>query len=174
LKHLKRVYYGCCGLLYGKEDQTLLINDEPNKTFWNPKWSGFFLELFKGELLSKNKAQLLDLAFRLWPTLIKLPLMSTIWNHYDVLVKYSKPHLSSSQNYSWFMQYMNCDNVDPINAQPSLGMHLKSFHLFLCFNFQVISYLICWKNYVICFLLLALSFVYNWLCLLFVDCGWRL
>jgi hypothetical protein len=83
------------------------------------------LESFKGELLSKSKVQLLDLAFHLWPTLIKLPLMSTIQDHYDVLVKYCKYHLNSSQNYSWFMQYMNCDNVDPINARPSLGMHLK-------------------------------------------------
>jgi hypothetical protein len=36
------MYYVCCGLLYGKEDQTLLINDEPNKVLWNPKWSGLF------------------------------------------------------------------------------------------------------------------------------------
>jgi len=85
------------------------------------------------------------------------------------LVKYCRHHLSSSQNYSWFMQYMNCDNVNPINAQP-LGMHLKSFHLFFKKIFQVISYIICWKNYLICFLLLALSFVCSWLCLLFIDC----
>ncbi len=32
LKDLKHVYYGCCGLPYGKEDQILLIDDEPNKT----------------------------------------------------------------------------------------------------------------------------------------------
>jgi hypothetical protein len=34
--------YACHGLPYGKEDQTLLINDEPRKALWNPKWSGFF------------------------------------------------------------------------------------------------------------------------------------
>ncbi len=28
------------------------------------------------------------------------------------------------------MQYMNYDNGDLINAQPSLGTHAKSFHLF--------------------------------------------
>jgi hypothetical protein len=48
LKDLKRTYYGCRGLLYGKEDQTLLINDEPNKVLQNSKWSGLFLESFKG------------------------------------------------------------------------------------------------------------------------------
>jgi hypothetical protein len=31
--HLKRVYYACPGLPYGKEDQTLLIDDEPTKMF---------------------------------------------------------------------------------------------------------------------------------------------
>jgi hypothetical protein len=36
------VYYACRMLPYGMEDQTLLIDDEPNKTFWNPKWSDFF------------------------------------------------------------------------------------------------------------------------------------
>ncbi len=117
LKDLKWVYSTCCGLLYGKEDQTLLIDDEPSKTFWNPNWSDFFLESLKGELLSKNKVQLLDLAFHLWPTLIKLHSMSIIWDHYDVLVKYSKPCLNtSSHNYSWFMQYMNYDNGNLINA----------------------------------------------------------
>jgi hypothetical protein len=33
---------------YGKEDQTLSIDNEPNKAFLNPDWSGFFLESFKG------------------------------------------------------------------------------------------------------------------------------
>ncbi len=113
----------------------MLIDEKTSKTFQNAKWSGLFLESFKGELLSKNKVQLLDLASHLWPTLIKLLLMSTIRGHYDILVKYCRHHLSSSQNYSWFMQYMNYDNVNPINAQPSLGMHLKSFHLFLFFIF---------------------------------------
>ncbi len=117
LKDLKHLYYGCCGLPYGKEDQTLLIHNEPSKTLLNPKWNSLFLESFKGELLPNNKVQLLDLASYLWPTLIKLPLKSTIQDHYDVLVKYSKFCLSFSlQNYSWFMQYMNCDNDDLVNA----------------------------------------------------------
>ncbi len=55
LKDLKCVYYACCGKDYGKEDQTLLINDEPNKVLWNSKWTSFFLESFKGQILSKNK-----------------------------------------------------------------------------------------------------------------------
>jgi hypothetical protein len=48
LKDLKRVYYVCHGKDYGKEDQTLLIGDEPNKVFWNPKWTSLFLESFRG------------------------------------------------------------------------------------------------------------------------------
>jgi hypothetical protein len=36
LKDLKRMFYGCHGLPYGKEDQTLLIDDEPNKVLHNP------------------------------------------------------------------------------------------------------------------------------------------
>jgi hypothetical protein len=41
------MYYNCCGLPYRKEDQTLLIYDEPSKAFQNMKWSGLFLESFK-------------------------------------------------------------------------------------------------------------------------------
>jgi hypothetical protein len=33
---------------YGKEDKTLLIDDEPSKALWNPKWISLFLESFKG------------------------------------------------------------------------------------------------------------------------------
>ncbi len=32
-----RLYYACHNLPFGKEDQTLLIDDEPNKVFQNPK-----------------------------------------------------------------------------------------------------------------------------------------
>jgi hypothetical protein len=66
------VYYNSCGLPYGKEDQTLLIDDEPNKAFWNPKWNGFFLESFKGQMLSKNKVQWLDLTSHLCLPLLEL------------------------------------------------------------------------------------------------------
>jgi hypothetical protein len=55
LKDLKCVYDGCHGLPNGKEDQTLLIDDEPNKAIQNSKCSGFFLESFTGQMLSKNK-----------------------------------------------------------------------------------------------------------------------
>jgi hypothetical protein len=51
LKDFKRVYYVCCGLLYGNEDQTLLIDDEPNKVIQNPNWSDHFLKSFKGQIL---------------------------------------------------------------------------------------------------------------------------
>jgi hypothetical protein len=44
LKDLKIMYYNCHGLPYGKEDQTLLIDDEPSKVLQNLKWNGFFLE----------------------------------------------------------------------------------------------------------------------------------
>jgi hypothetical protein len=94
---LKCIYYGFHGLLYGKEDWTLLINDEPNKKLQNSKWSGLFLESFRGQMLSKNKVQWLDLTFRLWPP------NWTIQVHYDFMVKYFKPWLSSSlKNYYWF------------------------------------------------------------------------
>jgi hypothetical protein len=43
LKDLKRVYYGCCGLSYGKEDQTLLIDDEPSKHYGILNGVVFFL-----------------------------------------------------------------------------------------------------------------------------------
>jgi hypothetical protein len=43
LKDLKRVYYGYRGMPYGKEDQTLFIDDEPNKVLWNSKWTNIFL-----------------------------------------------------------------------------------------------------------------------------------
>jgi len=47
------MYYACRGLLYGKEDQTLLIDNEPNKVLWNRMWSGFFLESFKGNVVKE-------------------------------------------------------------------------------------------------------------------------
>jgi hypothetical protein len=55
LMYLKRMHYDCCGLPYGKEDQTLLVDDEPNKVLWNLNWSDFFLKSFRGQMLSKNK-----------------------------------------------------------------------------------------------------------------------
>jgi hypothetical protein len=53
IKDLKHMYYACRGLLYGKEDQTLLIDNEPNKVLWNRMWSGFFLESFKGNVVKE-------------------------------------------------------------------------------------------------------------------------
>ncbi len=88
------MYYFCTGLPYGKEGQTLLIDYEPTKALWNLKWSGLFLESFRGQMLSKNKVQWLDLESHLWPLLLELPLTKTIRIHYDYMVNYSKPCLS--------------------------------------------------------------------------------
>jgi hypothetical protein len=73
-----------------------LIDDEPNKTFSNPKWSGFFLESFKGQILLKIKVKWLDLVTHLSLPLFELSLAEMICVHYDYMVKYSKPCLSSS------------------------------------------------------------------------------
>jgi hypothetical protein len=54
-------------------------------------------------MLSKNKVQWLDLALHLWPPLLELPLTKTIHVHYDYIVKYFEPCLSSLENYYWFV-----------------------------------------------------------------------
>ncbi len=54
LKNLKYVYYACYGLFYKKENQMLLIDDEPTKVFQNPKWSGLFSNLLKDNCCKKN------------------------------------------------------------------------------------------------------------------------
>jgi hypothetical protein len=74
LKDLDQVHLAYKGLPYGHKDQILLIDDEPNKAFQNPKWSGLFLEPFRGRELSKNKVQWLDLASWLCPMLKVFPL----------------------------------------------------------------------------------------------------
>lgn len=45
-KNWSCVYFACQRLPYGKEDQTLFIDDEPNKAFQNSKSSGFFFGVF--------------------------------------------------------------------------------------------------------------------------------
>jgi hypothetical protein len=55
LKDLDQVHFACKGLLYGDKDQTLFIDDELTKALQNPKWSGLFLEPFKGHELSKKR-----------------------------------------------------------------------------------------------------------------------
>jgi hypothetical protein len=70
-------------------------------------------------MLSKNKVQWLDFASCLWPLLLELPLVETVHVHYDYMVKYSKPCLSSSsKNYYWFIQHIYNDNGDVRNNQP--------------------------------------------------------
>jgi hypothetical protein len=123
------VYYVCRGLPYGKEHQTLLIDDEPNKVLWNPKWSGLFLNSFKEQMLSSNKVQWLDLTSRLWPPLVELPLAKMVQVHYDHMFKYSKFCLNFSLiNYYCFVQYVDNENGVVRNNQPPLVMHFKSFH----------------------------------------------
>jgi hypothetical protein len=36
LKDLTKVYFACCGLPYGKEKETLFIDDESHKALQNP------------------------------------------------------------------------------------------------------------------------------------------
>jgi hypothetical protein len=78
LKDMKCVYYACCGKDYGKDEQTWMIDNKLSKAHRNPKWIGLFLESFRGQMLSKNKVQWLDLPSCLWPPLVGLPLAKTI------------------------------------------------------------------------------------------------
>jgi len=142
LKDLKCVYYGCHGLLYGKEDQTLLIDDEPSKVLWKSKCSGLFLKSFKGQTLSKNKVQWLDLTSCLWPPLVGLALPKTTQVHYDFMVKYFKPQLSSSlKDYYWFFQYMGSDNGNVCNVLPFLCIkYSESFYFIISFFFHFVNF----------------------------------
>ncbi len=103
LTDLKYVYFVCQRLAYIKENQTLLIDDEVSKALWNSKCSGLFIKSFRRHKWPKNKVQWLDLVFHLWQLLIGLPLTRTIDVHYKIIVKYFKPHLNFSWNYSWFI-----------------------------------------------------------------------
>ncbi len=106
----------------------------------------------------------MNLASWLWLALIKFPFMKTVWDHYDFMLKHSKPCLSFSlQNYSWFMQYMNSDNKDFRNVRPLLGMHFESFYFILVYISNVNYYVIIWFHFFV------LSFVCNCLWFLFID-----
>jgi hypothetical protein len=66
--------------------------------------TSLFIESFKRHKLLKNKVQWLDLAPHLWPMLVGVPSTRTINIHYEIIIKYFKPHLISfSPNYFWFM-----------------------------------------------------------------------
>ncbi len=142
----------------------------------NSKWSGLFLESFRGQILSKNKVQWLDFASRLWPPWVGWLLTKTVQVHYDFMVKYSKPWLSSSlKNYYWFFQYMGSDNGDVRNILPSLGiMYFESFYLIFSFYSHFVNHFLWHKFYTwlylfICPCFLVLNFVCSWFRLLFVD-----
>jgi hypothetical protein len=54
--------------------------------------------------------------------LLELPVAKTIRVHYDRMVKYFKPCLTTfSKNYYWFVQYIDNDNGDVCSNQPSLN-----------------------------------------------------
>jgi hypothetical protein len=89
------------------------------RPFEIPNVAIYSLSLLK---VLKNKVQWLDLASHLGLILIGLPLTRTISVHYEIIIKYSKPSLASSPNYSWFMQYMKNDNGDIDIIQFSLSM----------------------------------------------------
>ncbi len=61
--------------------------------------------------------------------------------HYDVIVKYSKPYLSSySELFLVHATYVNNNNGDICNNQPPLGMYFESFHLFPFYHFHANVY----------------------------------
>lgn len=140
------MYYACHMLPYGKEDQTLLIDDEPNKALWNPNQSGLFLESFKRQNLLKTKMQWWDMAFCLWSLLVELSFTNDIQIHYEVMVKYFKPHLNSSlKDYYWFLQYVDNDNGNVRNQLPPLGMHvLASFFFHFVNHLLIITIVQCY------------------------------
>jgi len=117
LKDLKCVYYARCGKDYGKEDRTLLINDEPNKVFQNLKWT-HLLNHSGDKCCQRIRCNHWIYHFicgHLW-----LDCHCTKWFKF---IMTSKPCLSFlSKNYSWFLQYMYNDNVDVRNKQPFLSM----------------------------------------------------
>jgi hypothetical protein len=73
----------------------LFIDDEPSKTFQNPKWNGLFLESFKGCELSKTKVQWLDLSSWSWSALKGLPFAKIVYAHFTVIMQFLKSSFSS-------------------------------------------------------------------------------
>jgi hypothetical protein len=53
---------------------------------------------------------MVGLGSHLWPMLVGLLMARTIGVHYEIIIKYLRPHLNFSLNYSWFMKYMTKDN----------------------------------------------------------------
>jgi hypothetical protein len=122
LKDLNWVHLTCRGLPYGDKDQTLLIDDEPSKALQNPKWSGLFLEPFKGRELSKNKVQWLDLASWLWPPLKGFPFAKMSYAHFAINMQFLKSSLNSQYPfYSWFKQFERSLGENMVILQLPLG-----------------------------------------------------
>jgi hypothetical protein len=97
--------------------------------------------------------------------LVGLLLTKTIGVHYEIIVKYSKLQLmSSSPNYSWFMQYMKSDNGESGITQLPLGMNSSStsskliYCVFVVFDLPLS-------------LLIQFFFPYSWFGLFFVECA---
>jgi hypothetical protein len=74
LKDLKWVYYACFGLPYGKEDKTLLIDNEPTKVLWNPKWSGVFFWIIKGTNVVKEQGAMVGPCITIVATVVWIAL----------------------------------------------------------------------------------------------------
>jgi hypothetical protein len=125
-------------------DQTLLIDDEPNKALQNPKWSRLFLEPFKGCELPKNKMQWLKLASWLWLVLKGLPFAMTVYAHFVVIMQFLRSLLNSRYpSYSWFKEFEGSSSGHSTITQLPLGdvlsTHFPSlFQLcFPCFSFDI-------------------------------------
>ncbi len=99
LKDLNHVYFACQGLPYKIENQTLFIDNEPNKAFWNSNNSGLLIEFFKRHKLPKNAVQQLDLCNPFmtnidwiaigkdnWFHLLENPLRCTIQDKKDLIL----------------------------------------------------------------------------------------
>ncbi len=85
----------------GKKTKPYSLMMSRVKLFEISRVVGSFLESFRGDKLSKNKMKWLDLALQLWPMLIGLHFASTFQMHFQTIIKFYKPHLSScSPHYS--------------------------------------------------------------------------
>jgi hypothetical protein len=100
----------------------------------------------------------------LWSTLVGLLLTKTIGIHYEIIVKYSKPQLTSSPNYSWFVQYMKSDNRESGIIQLPLGTNSSST------SSNLIYYVLVVLDLPLSLLIQLLNFSCSGFGLLFVEC----
>jgi hypothetical protein len=118
LKDLKHVYYVCYGKDYGKGIKHCWLMMNPTRRFGI--WNGlvFFLNHSGNRCCQRIRCNGWTCHLVCAP-LVGLPLAKTVRIHYDFMVKYFKPCLSSSsKKYSWFLYYMYNDNVDFTISNP--------------------------------------------------------